>query len=177
MGSRDLITPRQRQALVDVLSSCLLTELLTPSQPLWLISAWISDIEVLDNAGGAFDAFAPDWPRGPVRLSAVLRRIVDLGGSLFVGMCADPHNDTFVDRLQAIHRLAPSRVRWAIAPELHQKCLCGERFALRGSMNFTWNGLNANEEQMTLSTVPAEVAGLRMAYADRWSTAAGIFGG
>jgi hypothetical protein len=49
MGSRDLVTPRQRQALADVLTSFLLAELLTPSQPLWLISAWISDVEILDN--------------------------------------------------------------------------------------------------------------------------------
>lgn len=177
MSSRDLVTPRQRQALADVLSSCLLTEMLVPSQPLWLISAWISDVEIIDNAGGAFEALAPDWPRGAVRLSAVLARIVELGGSVFVGVCDDTHNEAFVERLKVIHRSAPQRVRWAIAAELHQKCLCGERFALRGSMNVTWNGLNANEEQMTLTTTPAEVRRLRLELSDRWNSGATAVGG
>ena len=172
-----MVTPRQRQALADVLSSCLLTELLTPSQPLWLISAWISDIEVLDNAGGAFEAIAPDWPRGPVRLSAVLARIVELGGSVFVGMCGDSHNEIFVERLRTVHLIAPERVHWAVVPALHQKCLCGERFALRGSMNVTWNGLNANEEQMALTTTATDVQRLRLALTDRWTHAPGTFGG
>lgn len=168
MGSRDLVTPRQRQALADALSICLVTELLSPSRPLWLISAWISDVEILDNTAGGFEAIAPDWPRAPIRLSAVLTRIVEVGGSIFVGMGSDPHNEMFVEKLRGIRGLAPDRVRWAVAEELHQKCLCGDRFALRGSMNVTWNGLNANEEQMTLTTTVADVRRLQLELADRW---------
>ncbi|WP_333983550.1 phospholipase D-like domain-containing protein DpdK [Burkholderia gladioli] len=177
MGHRDLITPRQRQALADVLSGCLLSELLAPSEPLWLVSAWVSDIEAIDNAGGAFEALAPDWPRGPIRLSTVLARIVELGGSIFVGMNNDVHNESFIERLKSIHRFAPLRVRWAVAEQLHQKCLCGSRFALRGSMNVTWNGLNAKEEQMTLTTTLADVQRLRLELNDRWFNAAETFGG
>jgi|TARA_B110001454_G_scaffold218846_1_gene248223 hypothetical protein len=168
MGSRDLVTPRQRQALADVLTSFLLAELLTPSQPLWLISAWISDVEILDNTAGAFDAIAPDWPRGPIRLSAVIARIIGLGGCVFVGMRRDSHNEWFVDRLRQIERDAQGRLRWEFSDELHQKCLCGERFALRGSMNVTWNGLNANEEQMSLTTSTTEISRLRLELSDRW---------
>jgi hypothetical protein len=36
-------------------------------------------------------------------------------------------------------------------------------------MNFTWNGLNAKEEQMTVSVNPAEVRRLRFELEDRWS--------
>jgi hypothetical protein len=53
--------------------------------------------------------------------------------------------------------------------DLHQKCFCGQPFAIRGSMNFTWNGLNAKEEQMTVSVNPAEVRRLRFELEDRWS--------
>jgi hypothetical protein len=170
MISRDLVTPRQREALSDVLSTCIVSELLVPSSPLYLISAWISDIEIIDNAGGAFSALAPEWPRGPIRLSAVFERLASEGAQVFVAMNEHVHNQAFIQRLMQMQQLeCGRRIRWATARDLHQKCFCGQPFAIRGSMNFTWNGLNAKEEQMTVSVNPAEVRRLRFELEDRWS--------
>ena len=135
------------------------------------MSAWISDIEVLDNGAGAYRALAPDWPDGPVRLSAVLRRIVELGGRVFVGMRRHPHNFAFTPRLRDLQRDHPDRVFWKMSVEEHRKCLCGDLFALRGSMNFTYYGLNANEEQLTLSTSISEIKKLQMELRDSWHRA------
>ena len=166
--SRDLVTPRQRESLADALATCLVSELLAPSQPLWLVSAWISDIDVLDNAGGAFEALAPSWPKGPVKLSTVIESLLVAGGRVVVAMRTHRHNEMFAQKLRQVRTRYPGRLAYDCVPDLHQKCLCGERFALRGSMNFTYNGLNAKEEQMTLSVEPTEVRTLRFELADRW---------
>ena len=169
MSSRDLITPRQREALSDVLSTYIVSELLAPSSPLYLISAWISDIDVIDNAGGAFSALAPEWPRGPVKLSTVFERLASEGGQIFVAMNDHIHNQAFVQRLKQSQLLEfGHRIRWATVADLHQKCLCGQSFAIRGSMNFTWNGLNAKEEQMTATVSSVDVRKLRFELEDRW---------
>ena len=68
-----LVTPRQRESLADVLATCFISELLVPSKPLWLISAWISDIDVIDNGAGAFESLVPLWPNGPVEFLRCLR--------------------------------------------------------------------------------------------------------
>ena len=47
-------------------------ELLLPSRDLWLVSAWISDVPVVDNSGGQFATVAPEWPRSRIRLVPVL---------------------------------------------------------------------------------------------------------
>jgi len=172
MASRDLVTPRQREALADVMSTCFIAELLAPSDPLWLISAWISDVELIENSGGAFEALAPDWPKGPVKLSAILQRLLELGGHVFVAMMDNQHNDAFILRLKAMQQQPfGQQLRFAVSPQLHQKCMCGERFAIRGSMNFTRNGLNAKEEQMTVTLDSAEVQKLRFELHDRWEAA------
>jgi hypothetical protein len=170
-ATRDLLTPRQREALADVLTSCVVSELLDPSDPLWLISAWISDIPLIDNSGGSFESLAPEWPRGPVSISRVLETRLRLSGKVFIAMRDDTHNQLFAKQLQYLEEQHHGTLRWVLAPDLHQKCLCGKRYALRGSMNFTWNGLNAKEEQMTLTTAEAEVRKLRFELQDRWQNA------
>jgi phosphatidylserine/phosphatidylglycerophosphate/cardiolipin synthase-like enzyme len=171
MSTRDLLTPRQRQGLADVLQTCFASELLAPSKRLWLMSAWISDIEVLDNTGGAFAALCPDWAFGKIRLSAIFARIAQLGGSVFIAMNETPHNDAFCLRLKELKDEFGNRIDWCRVTKLHQKCLCGDDFAIRGSMNFTYYGLNVNEEQMTVTTSLHDVALLRIELDHRWKDA------
>ncbi len=168
MSTRDLLTPRQRQGLSDVLQTCFASELLAPSKRLWLMSAWISDIEILDNTGGAFAVLCPAWPFGKIRLSSIFSRIAQLGGDVFVAMNESSHNDAFCLRLMELKEEFGERIEWRRVEKLHQKCLCGDDFALRGSMNFTYFGLNVNEEQMTITTSLPDVARLRIELDQRW---------
>lgn len=168
MGMRDLVTPRHRQSLADALTSCLISEVLVPSRQLWLISGWISDVEVIDNSAGAFSAIAPDWAPGPVRLSAALGWIAQRGGRVLVGMRKHPHNYAFAARLKDLEQRFPGKIAWGLSEKEHRKCLCGDSFALRGSMNFTYLGLTTNEEQMTLTTFSDDVKRLQMELADSW---------
>jgi hypothetical protein len=41
---------------------------------------------------------------------------------------------------------------------MHEKGLIGDHFYLRGSMNFTYSGVNLNDEHVELTTEPEQVA-------------------
>ena len=48
-------TSRQSEVL-DVLSSLLVAEIAQPSAELWIVSPWITDLDLLDNRTGRFDS-------------------------------------------------------------------------------------------------------------------------
>lgn len=53
-------TSRQSEVM-DVLSSLLVAEIAQPSAELWIVSPWITDLDLLDNRAGRFDYLEPAW--------------------------------------------------------------------------------------------------------------------
>ena len=56
----------------DLIEAIFASELIRPSQRLWLVSPWISDLPVIDNTSESFSGLDPDWGARPVLLSEVL---------------------------------------------------------------------------------------------------------
>jgi hypothetical protein len=165
---RDLTGPTQGRAIRDLLQSLLVTETLAPSDPLWLLSGWITDIAVVDNRAGRFADIDPEWPLGPVRLSAVLRSIVIRGGSVAIVLRDVDHNRPFLDRLRSVQRSHPGRLKIALAAEFHEKGMVGTDYDLSGSMNFTHRGVEVNDEHVILRTDRAVVAARRLTLDAHW---------
>lgn len=135
--------------LDDLVQTLLVTELLAPSERLWLVSPWVSDINVVDNASGSFSDLAPGAAARWLRLSETLIRLSELGSAVtVVTRSGETHNAPFL----AAVRLAGGAVRTLEDPGLHTKALVTERFALTGSMNFTRRGRGENLERVVLST-------------------------
>jgi phosphatidylserine/phosphatidylglycerophosphate/cardiolipin synthase-like enzyme len=81
----------------------------------------------------------------------------------------DGYSDTFTDAMVRDSRGVPEdALRIHRADRLHEKGLLSDHYYLRGSFNFTHNGLRSNEEAATLHTSPQEIAEAMMAYAQRW---------
>ena len=165
---RDLTGPTQGRAIRDLLQTLLVAETLAPSCPLWILSGWITDIAVVDNRAGRFADVDPDWPLGPVPLSAALRTIVARGGSLAVVLRDVSYNRPFLDRLRGIQHSYPGRIRTAVAPEFHEKGMVGTDYDLSGSMNFTHRGVEINDEHLILRTDAAVVATRRLTLDAHW---------
>ena len=164
--SRDLTTQeRTRDVPADFLQSVFALELLAPSRPLWIVSPWVSDIELLNNEGGRFSALNPDWPNAQIRLVAVLETLAARGGEVVIVTSSDPHNDALERRL---HDLGSEAIRLVREQQLHMKGIVGEHFTLDGSMNLTYNGVHRNEEHLIYRTDPAEVQEHRVELAQRW---------
>lgn len=165
---RDLTGPTQGRVIRDLLQSLLVAETLAPSAPLWILSGWISDIAVVDNRANRFADIDPEWPLGPVLLSAVLRTIVRRGGSVAIVLRDVEHNRPFLNRLHSIQRWSPGRIRTTSAPDFHEKGIVGVDYDLSGSMNFTHSGVQVNDEHLVLRTDRATVAERRLTLDAHW---------
>ena len=167
---RDLTGPIQGRAIRDLLQGLLVAEVLAPSDPLWILSGWITDIAVIDNRAGQFAAADNGWPQTMVPLSAVLRTIVSRGGSLAVVLRDVQHNIPFLTRVSELRAIFPERVRAAITPDFHEKGIVGADYDLSGSMNLTNNGIEVNDEHLIYRVNRATVAERRLTLEARWGS-------
>ncbi|TNC74344.1 phospholipase D-like domain-containing protein DpdK [Rubellimicrobium roseum] len=156
--SRDLHGPSQARGIRDLLQSLFAAELLSPSPKLWLLFAWISDVEILDNSARRFATLVPDWPAAPIRLTQVLDALLVRGAEVSLVIRAEGHNDYVLSRLWALKTRHERGLRWTVAKDFHAKGLLGADYVLSGSMNLTRNGITVNGEHLVLRTDPAVVA-------------------
>jgi len=154
----------------ELLQAVFVGEALAPSRCLWLVSPWISDIAVVDNRAGAFDALDSSWGQRLLRLSELLARNLRLGSTVVVATRPVTHNTLFLDQLagMAAEFGVASALRVNEAEELHEKGLLGDDFYLGGSMNLTYGGVELLEETVTFDTAPSVVAEARLTFYERW---------
>ena len=161
--------PRTGLAIGDTLTQVLVAELLAPSRELWLVSGWVSDITVLDNSTGRYNALSSETLPHSLSLSDVLASLVKAGTELHVALRNDRHNLDFLNRLdRAVGESSYGRYESA---DLHEKTLCGWSWVMTGSMNFTWNGTERNEESITYRYDVAWAAKHRLELQQRWWSA------
>lgn len=160
----------RREELADVLQTLMVSELLNPSRPLWIVSPWISDVELLDNRVAQFTGLVPDLSSRWVRLGEILARSIAGGGSVVIATRPDDHNMKFVNSLEASVSGAGAAERLTVrfATDLHEKGILTDRLHLSGSMNLTFNGLRRLEEAVQVNADPELVARVRHTYVDRW---------
>ena len=152
--------------LDPVLTAVLIAELLAPSEELWLVSAWISDVIAIDNTRGDYDMLFFDASARSYHLSEVLALLTVGGANLTVVTRPAEHNDTFLARL---HRRAdPPRLTVIRHADEHEKTLCGSNWLLTGSMNFTIRGMQVNDEAVTYKVSEAAAAQARIDFTRRW---------
>lgn len=158
--------PRNGLAVTEVLGALLASELVHPSRELWLVSGWVSDVPVIANSMGEFDDLLVDGNTGTPTLSDVLVRLSRHGTRIKVAVREEPHNEAFLDLLR--RRCAPGLLSVHTSPDLHEKVLCGDDWVMKGSMNFTWSGLNLHEESIELVVDATEAANHRLQFSVRW---------
>jgi hypothetical protein len=144
--------------------------MMAPSQCLWLVSPWISDIPIIDNRAGTFDALDSSWGPRVLRLGEVIARSLQVGTTVVVATRPLPHNRPFLSHLAstASDLGADSALLLNEAEDLHEKGLLGDDFYLSGSMNFTYGGVELLEETVKFDTADDVVAQARLVYYERW---------
>lgn len=173
MVSRVIRKSRRNSAseAADLLAGLFAAEITTPSRCLWLVSPWISDVELIDNSAGGFSALARFGKR-QIRLTEILVALAGRGCHVVVGTTSDDHNTWFRQRLELLASDARVAHRVTIvvdeSEQLHTKAMTGDDYALAGSMNITYNGIQVREEYVDLRTDPEAVAQSRMDAHDRF---------
>jgi hypothetical protein len=168
---RDLTGPLQATAISDLMQSIFVAEALAPSDPLWILSGWISDIPVIQNSAREFSVIDPDWPTGWVSLIQVFRTILAKGGRIAFILRDVDQNQKFVARLSSLKREFPSQIWWTLGDHEHTKGIVSRNFDLAGSMNFTHRGIRINGEHLIYRADSKTVAGRRLALATQWKGA------
>jgi hypothetical protein len=134
--------------LTDCISSLFALELLSPSPKIYLISPWIGDVPLLNNSFGQFRSITPEMTKRWIGLADLMNMLAERGTEVCIlTRTNQPHNASFLRRLSPV-------VYCKQTSTLHEKGLVTQHFYLRGSMNFTYSGVNLNDESIELSTDP-----------------------
>ena len=144
----------------------LLAELVDSGPEVWIVSPWISDVPLIDNRAGSFDAVNPEWGRREIRLSDVAIQLMLGGNRLIIVTRPDEHNKVFLNRLEdavAETDLTPA-LEVIVRNKLHTKGILTRRGLLLGSMNLTYNGLELNDEIVEYDIAPTALADARLAF-------------
>ena len=156
---RDLTGPSQAQSIRDLLQSLFLLEIVKPSKRIWLGSAWISDIAIINNRAKQCASFEPDWPEDYISLVKVLESIAKRGTEVIIITRNERTNHSFIEKIEHISKTY-SNLKLILKDEFHEKGLLGTNYELMGSMNFTYNGIQINDEHIKY-TFDKEVAAQR----------------
>lgn len=150
----------------ELLQLMFLSELLKPSEQLWIVSPWISDVPILDNRSGSFDVMNPEWHRREVRLCDLALQVLTSGSRLALVTRPDDHNLTFLDQLSERTEEASLRDQLNLVQRehLHTKGILTEAGLLLGSMNLTFNGFEINDEVIEYDTDPQRIAEARQSF-------------
>jgi len=140
--------------LADCLSSLFLLELLQPSSEIFLISPWLSKVPLITNHVGQFRAVVSELNKQEFHLGDILLLLAKKGSHIYI-MCR-PHQPPTEEFLKPLLS-GSSNIECRRSDTLHEKGLISHHFYLRGSMNFTYAGVNLNDESVELTTQPAEV--------------------
>jgi hypothetical protein len=154
----------------EALANLLAAEMLDPGGEFYVVSAWISDVPVLDNSAGTFSGLDEEWEERWLYLSEVLVALMRRGTTVRIKTNLDPHNRAFRERVTS--RAAVARVEELCQlrsdANTHSKGVLGKTFALRGSMNLTYRGLREREETVEIDVGTEAVATLRLEFSSEW---------
>lgn len=161
-----------REEIRELLEAIFVSELLVPSETLWLVSPWITDIDILDNRAGQFSSLVPTWGLRRIRLSEVFSHIMEQSRVNIVAR-PDAHNDSFLQKMRdlSLASHAPDNLRVVVRDTLHLKGLLGQDYYLSGSMNLTYNGVEINDEGVWLDRSSGAIAEARIHFQENYGGA------
>jgi phosphatidylserine/phosphatidylglycerophosphate/cardiolipin synthase-like enzyme len=173
IGSRsDAYRPRDASR---ILQAIFVAELTSPSDEIYIVSPWISDIVVVSSPTSEFAALPEVGTASELRLSRAVAGLAKRGTRVTIAIRPDPHNQAFLDALgSALDATSRQNVRLETSAALHQKSLVGQRYAFAGSLNVTYSGLNLLEEWYLYTTEGEQVAQMRIELRDRYRQASTI---
>lgn len=143
-----------------------LSELLAPSEQIWVVSPWISDVPILDNRSGSFDVMNPEWHRREIRLIDLTLQVLTGGTRVNIVTRPDEHNLTFLDQLteRADEASLQCKLTLVQREHLHTKGILTDASLLLGSMNFTFRGFEVNDEVIEYDTSSQRIAEARQSF-------------
>lgn len=168
LTSRDIMTKSLlgKRELREILSSIFAGVIIVP-QNLWLVTAWLTDFDVLDNRSGNWSYLNPEWGARQVSFLDLLETAVKSGCHLNMVVKEDIINDAALYRLRTnLGKEVGFRI--CESQEVHIKGFLTESCFLKGSMNFTYSGANKNEEMLSLTGDEHQLSSARIEFKESY---------
>ncbi len=161
-----------KKVIQELITLMMIGELVAPGREVWIVSPWITDVPLLDNRAGSFDAVNPEWGHREIRLADIAVQLMSGGTAVRIITRPDDHNDVFLRRLAESADSAAVRdlLSITIRERLHTKGILTSRGFLSGSMNLTYSGLDLNEELITYDSDQQSLAVARLEFANYLGT-------
>ncbi len=165
---RDLHGPNQAKAIIDLIQSIFISELLRPSKILWIHYAWVSDIEVIDNTSRKFAWLNPSWPATKIKFIDILGVLLSKGAKIRLIIRRDVHNEYILRKLEMLRNEFQTSIEWRVIDRFHDKGMVGDHYFLTGTMNLTKSGVNRNTEHIYFRTDPAKISEQKIHLEREW---------
>ncbi|MBO9128576.1 phospholipase D-like domain-containing protein DpdK [Bacillus sp. 165] len=151
--------------LKDCLTSIFSLEAALPSKEIYLISPFLSNSPIIQNALDEYTDLFPLVEGKLIYLSDILKTLAWRGSSIRI-IC-DPER---IETRRFISQLGDSAEIKKLNNN-HEKGLVTSRIYLHGSMNFTYRGININGENVRITSNGVEVNQAFMSARARWEEA------
>lgn len=150
----------------ELLQSMFVAEMLISKGALWLVSPWISNVVLIDNRSGNFDALNPEWGRREVRLVDVLVALMIRGTTVRIVTRNDETNHPFINKMgEVAEQLGlEDQLSITLREKLHTKGVLLSNSLLMGSMNLTYNGMEINDEWIEFSLDTEDLARTKLEF-------------
>lgn len=150
----------------ELLQTMFVAEMLISSGSIWIVSPWISNVILIDNRSGNFDALNPEWGRREIRLTDVLVSLMSRGTQVNIVTRKDEINAAFITRLGDLteQMALEDKVAVTFREKLHTKGILLSNSLLMGSMNLTYNGMVINDEWIEFSLDQEDIARTKLEF-------------
>ena len=167
--SRQVITKNAlgKRHIKEVLGSTLAGLILSP-QEIWLVTAWISDFDLLDNRSGNWNYLHAGWGNRFISFIELLEVAVISGCKLSLIVKKSEVNEPAIKKI-CNNLNNHKNFKLGITDDLHIKGLLTESCFMRGSMNFTFSGANRNEELVDFSREQTTIFDARIEFKNTYS--------
>ena len=149
--------------LKEIVQYIFISELINPSEEVWFVSPFISDVPILDNRAGNFNSLNPEWNRKIIKLSDYIRQIISNGSKTFLVTKEIDENMGFLNQLDDEMNEYASKGFFSLIfrEKLHTKGILTNSASITGSMNLTWSGFNINDESIEYDIDPERLSQMR----------------
>lgn len=168
MDTREIYIRKSTLLPKPFIESIFATEFVNPSRNLWIVSPWVTDLDILDNVARRFSILDPDWPSSPVQLSKIIEGLLTKGTIIHFVVNTDDHNKALILKLNQLRIEYPDHLHVKIDQLLHEKGIVSDNFLLDGSMNLTFNGFNINTEFIRYSCNKESIAQKKIAFQENY---------
>jgi len=156
MSSRDVWSHGSGVALLDLLSSSLLSLIMAPPvpEPAYFCSPWLSNFVLFDNRHRQMNAVFPHQAdQSDIWFADYL---AELSRRMSVRVITVRNSTSEVFLSNPLLRQSAVKLRFA-PDEFHEKGILTPRFYIEGSMNLTYSGVYVRGEKVTFHAADEEV--------------------